>query len=88
MASIVINYTIGGDETTADDDLRFYIYNYNNFLRAMGSSNTDASVNVSGGIAYISIDVADATTYSLKIREVDEANNFGPLSDAELITTS
>lgn len=88
MATIQIIYTIGGDETTADDDLTFDIYNYNNFLRSVGSANTDTAVNVSSGTAYITIDVADATTYSLKVREIDEAGNWGVLSDEELITTS
>jgi hypothetical protein len=88
MATIQIIYAIGGDETTADDDLTFDIYNYNNFLRSVGSANTDPAVSVATGIAQITIDVEDATTYSLKIREIDEAGNWGVLSDEELITTS
>ena len=87
MASIVINYTPGGDETTDVDDLIFHIWDGDNVLRYMGSVNTDPEVTRPASDIIFSIDVADATSYSIKIREIDEAGNYGPLSDAVSITT-
>lgn len=87
MASIFINYTPGGDETTLVDDLIFHIWDGDSVLRYMGSVNDDPEVTKSGSDIIFNIQVAAATTYSLKIREIDEAGNYGPLSDALSITT-
>ena len=88
MASIFINYTPGGDETTAIDDLIFHIWDGDNVFRHMGSVNTDSEVTLSGSDVIFNIQVEAATTYSFKIREIDEAGNYGPLSDAMSITTN
>jgi hypothetical protein len=87
MANIFINYTPGGDETTDVDDLIFHIWDGVNVFRYMGSVNTDPEVTRPSSDIIFNIDVADATTYSFRIREIDEAGNYGPLSDALGFTT-
>jgi len=87
MALIEFNYTIGGDAVTADESLKFNIYNFTVFLARVGPAN-GSSVIVSGGVATIKLTVSDSQTYSFTIAEEDQAGNIGPVSNIKAITTA
>ena len=88
MAQIKINYTPGGDNQTADENLIFRIYDDGSLIDTTGSATNDPNVTLDGSDIEITLNLSDATSYLISVAEVDEAGNEGPRSNEINITTS
>ena len=80
---------LAGDETSADNDLTYRIYNKGKLYHTVGSHTSDANVtNVIGTVTIINVPLVSGVNYKFTITSVDERNNESVLSNIKDVTAS